>query len=119
MIDGLTATWVSRTDALTEIELTDPTAPDLDSQLRLRLILVVGPPDPNALSYLVPREVFERGQPVHVGALSADRDLLGGMLEILEVMNPQDVVVFICDTDSTLNAAIDQIEPQSRSPGGP
>lgn len=118
MIDGLDATWVSQTEALTEIELSDPTAPDLESQLRLRLVLVVGPPDPNALSYLVPREVFERDRPVHVGALSAEMDLEAGMLDILEVMNPDDIVVFICDTDATLSAAIDQIEPQTRSPDG-
>lgn len=119
MIDGLAATWVSHTDVLTEIELTDPTAPDPNSQLSLRVILVVGPPDPNALSYLVPRAVFERGQPVHVGALSADGDVLAGMLDILEMMNPHDIVVFICDSDQTLNAAIDQIEPQSRSQDEP
>ena len=118
MIDGLNATWVSQTESLKEIELSDPTAPDLESQLVLRLVLVVGPPDPNALSYLVPREVFERGHPVHVGALSADTDLQAGMLEILEVMNPHDVVVFICDTDATLSAAIDRIEPQTGSQDG-
>ena len=121
MIDGLQATWVtgsanSQPDTLVEIALSDPTAPDLESQLTLTVILVVGPPDPNALSYLVPRSVFERGSPVHVGALAADADLLDGMLEILEVMNPDDIVVFICDSESTLSAAIDQIEPQTRSP---
>lgn len=119
MIDGLTAHWVSQTDVLLEIELTDPTAPDPDSQLVLRVILVVGPADPNALSYLVPRAVFERGQPVHVGALSAGMDVLEGMLEILEVMNPEEIVVFICDSEQTVNAALDLIEPQTRSPGEP
>ena len=131
MIDGLQATWVigsantnedhaadSQPDTLVEIALTDPTAPDLASQLTLTVILVVGPPDPNALSYLVPRSVFERGSPVHVGALAADTDPLEGMLDILEVMNPHDIVVFICDSDSTLSAAIDQIEPQTRSQDG-
>jgi len=119
MIDGLTATWVTQSDALKEIELADPTAPDLESQLVLSVVLVVGPPDPNALSYLVPRAVFERDAPVHVGALSADMDIQDGLLEILEVMNPHDIVVFICDSADTLNAAIDQIEPQTRSQDGP
>ena len=132
MIDGLQATWITGStntsadhavsyepDTLVEIELCDPTAPDLESQLTLTLILVVGPPDPNALSYLVPRSVFERGSPVHVGSLDADTDLLAGMLDILEVMNPNDIVVFICDSDNTLSAAIDQIEPQTRSQDGP
>lgn len=113
MIEGLNATWVSDSDSLKEIELTD--ASTQAPQLVLTALLVVGPPDPNALSYLVPRAVFERGHPVHVGALDAQSDLLEGLLEILEVMNPHDIVVFICESDTTLNAAIDLLEPQHRS----
>ncbi len=134
MIEGLTATWVSNTESLKEIELkqTLPAAQDSDfgeedQSLVLTVILVVGPPDPNALSYLVPRSVFERGLPVHVGALSFTTDdqaveqtaglepneqqLLDAMLDILEVMNPHDIVVFICDTPQTVEAAISLMEP--------
>ena len=114
MIDGLAATWVADTDELKEIELTANSEAEAD-QLVLTTVLVVGPPDPNALSYLVPRAVFERGHPVHVGALDLQGDLLEGMLEILEVMNPHDIVVFICGSNDTLNAAIDLLEPQHRS----
>ena len=114
MIDGLAATWVADTDELKEIELTANSEAEAD-QLILTTVLVVGPPDPNALSYLVPRAVFERGHPVHVGALDLKGDLLEGMLEILEVMNPHDIVVFICDSNDTLTAAIDLLEPQHRS----
>ena len=120
MIDGLAATWVADTDELKEIELranneANDKAHDEADQLVLTTVLVVGPPDPNALSYLVPRAVFERGHPVHVGALDLQGDLLEGMLEILEVMNPHDIVVFICDSNDTLTAAIDLLEPQHRS----
>lgn len=133
MIEGLTATWVSDTASLKEIELrqtmpADETLGDstADEALVLTVILVVGPPDPNALSYLVPRSVFERGLPVHVGALSSpaqedqqgdypesepDSALLDSMLDILEVMNPQDIVVFICDTADTLDAAVNLMAP--------
>ncbi len=130
MIEGLTATWVTDTETLKEFELrqtlTDATGPDDQVQpqtqqnpLVLSVVLVVGPPDPNALSYLVPRSVFERGLPVHVGALSApaaDQEnthqvLLDDMLDILEVMNPNDIVVFICNTQDTLEAAITLMEP--------
>lgn len=133
MIEGLTATWVSDTASLKEIELrqtmpADETLGDstTDEALVLTVILVVGPPDPNALSYLVPRSVFERGLPVHVGALSSpaqedqqgdhpesepDSALLDSMLDILEVMNPQDIVVFICDTADTLDAAVNLMAP--------
>ena len=114
MIEGLAATWVSDADELKEIELKADSEAKAD-QLVLTTVLVVGPPDPNALSYLVPRAVFERGHPVHVGALDLQGDLLDGMLEILEVMNPHDIVVFICDSNDTLNAAIDLLGPQHRS----
>jgi len=107
MIGGLLAQWLSDTEALKEIRLLDPTAPDEQSQLVLTSIWVVGPPDPNALSYLVPRAVFERGHPVHVGALSQDQDLTGAILEILEVMGQHDIVVFLCENEQTLKAAID------------
>ena len=137
MIEGLIANWVSDTESLKEVELrqtpSDPAVRDTDSAedqgLVLSVILVVGPPDPNALSYLVPRAVFERGLPVHVGALSlplsagndgdagadsadiATDELLNAMLDILEVMNPHDIVVFICDMRETLNAAVRLMAP--------
>lgn len=127
MIEGLNATWVSNTESLKEIELRQPTSEsagadtgtDPDELLVLSVILVVGPPDPNALSYLVPRSVFERELPVHVGALvaptddadSAENELLNAMLDILEVMNPKDIVVFLCDTESTREQAITLMAP--------
>ena len=129
MIDGLTARWISNTDTLKELELrqtavddaaehSDPDFEGAFEGLVLSVILVVGPPDPNALSYLVPRSVFERELPVHVGALSVSPDsetskseLLDAMLEILEVMNPHDIVVFICDTQQTLEAAVSLMAP--------
>jgi hypothetical protein len=136
MIEGLIATWVTDTDAFKELELRDPNAADVepasdepsdplsDAGLVLRAILVVGPPDPNALSYLVPRSVFERGHPVHVGALAIDEalpdgGLLEAVLDILEVMNPHDIVVFLCDTAQTLNAAVDLMAPESPDPHAP
>lgn len=129
MIEGLTASWISNTDSLKELELRQTAVDDMPEDasensnpesegLVLSVILVVGPPDPNALSYLVPRSVFERELPVHVGALSAlpdsqnsDTELLDAMLDILEVMNPHDIVVFICDTPQTLDAAVSLMEP--------
>lgn len=118
MIEGLRASWVSQTEALKEILLLDSTAPDEDSAMSLTVIVVVGPPDPNALSYLVPRAVFERGLPVHVGALGSDEDLVAGMLEILEVMNQHDIVVFLCQDQATLDAVIDHLQPELSDPHG-
>jgi hypothetical protein len=111
MIEGITAKLVTQQDTeqstqaaapngLTELALTDNSG-----LLALSVFLVVGPPDPNALSYLVPRAVFERGAPVHVGALSNDDTLLDGLLEILEVMDTGDVAVFLCENTDTIKAA--------------
>ena len=131
MIEGLTATWVTNTETFKEFELREvipadqpnghvPARDETDhTGLVLSVILVVGPPDPNALSYLVPRSVFERELPVHVGALStptassntADDEILNAMLDILEVMNPHDIVVFICDSALTVDAAVNLMAP--------
>ena len=111
MIAGLDARWIEDSESLQEIELSDPSAIDESSQLTLTVILVVGPPDPNALSYLVPRYVFERGTDVHVGALSANQNLEQGIIEILEVMNPQDIVVFLCETELVKTEAIRAFGP--------
>jgi hypothetical protein len=111
MLDGLVARQIQGTDGYTEFELSDPTAPDLGSQLVLTIILVIGPPDPNALTYLVPRAVFERGHPVHVGALAANEDIAGAMLEILEVMNPHDIAIFLCADSETVQRCLLALEP--------
>jgi hypothetical protein len=107
MIQGITAKLVTQQDTepaapsgLTELALSDDSG-----LLALSVFLVVGPPDPNALSYLLPRAVFERGAPVHVGALSDENTLLDDLLEILEVMDSGDVAVFLCENTDTIKAA--------------
>jgi len=123
MIDGLTAKYVNVPGAtdlqhLIEIELTitDPGQSVTDGQsapepadYTLSVVLVVGPADPNALSYLLPRRLFEQNTPIHVSALSLGADdqldLSEPMLEIIEVMTPGDRVVFLCHDMATLNEA--------------
>ena len=126
MIDGLVAKRISDPSAQgpLEIELTvtDPGQSALDGQsdqapayFTLSVILVIGPPDPNALSYLLPRRLFDRDAPIHVGALAFEPkeldepdgqlDLTEPILEILEVMAPGDRVVFLCQDVATLNEA--------------
>ena len=132
MIDGLVAKRISDPSAQgpLEIELTvtDPGQSALDGQsdqapayFTLSVILVIGPPDPNALSYLLPRRLFDRDAPIHVGALAFEpqgldepdepdepdgqMDLTEPILEILEVMAPGDRVVFLCQDVATLNEA--------------
>jgi hypothetical protein len=110
MIEGLTPRLVLNAELpdLVEIELTvadlTNTEPSHDV-FTLTVLLLVGPPDPNALVYLVPRAVFERGAPVHVGALTGEADQTEALLEILEVMAPSDIVVFLCESTLTVTAA--------------
>lgn len=110
MIEGLTPRLISdaETPGLVEIELT---VSDLGSPepafavFTLTVLLVVGPPDPNALAYLVPRAIFERQAPVHVGALEGTKDQTDALLEILEVMAPADIAVFLCESTLTVKSA--------------
>ena len=101
MIEGLTPRLVLNAELpdLVEIELTvaDLTNPEPSHDVfTLTVLLLVGPPDPNALVYLVPRAVFERGAPVHVGALTGKEDQTEALLEI---------VVFLCESTLTVTAA--------------
>lgn len=110
MIEGLTPRLVPNAELpdLVEIALTvaDNTNPEPSLEVfTLTVLLLVGPPDPNALVYLVPRAVFERGAPVHVGALAGVEDQTEALLEILEVMAPSDIVVFLCESTLTVKAA--------------
>lgn len=107
MIDGLTVTRLEQTDLLTEVSLAASGGSDGDESLALTVVLVVGPADPNALAYLVPRAVFARGHPVHVGALLQTDDHAERMLEILEVMDANDIVVFLCENPQTITTALD------------
>lgn len=126
MIDGLIAKRISPPGAQgpLEIELTvqdSIEATSSEAAFTLTVVLVIGPPDPNALAYLLPRSLFERGAPVHVGALAFDENLdtnvpdyadsdssgqlVDPMLEILEVMAPGDMAVFLCQDAATLTQA--------------
>lgn len=110
MIEGLTPRLVPNAELpdLVEIALTvaGNTNPEPSLEVfTLTVLLLVGPPDPNALVYLVPRAVFERGAPVHVGALTGVEDQTEALLEILEVMSPSDIVVFLCESTLTVTAA--------------
>jgi hypothetical protein len=110
MIEGLTPRLVPNAELPDWVEI-ELTVADLSNEdpshevFTLTVLLLVGPPDPNALVYLVPRAVFERGSPVHVGALTGVEDQTEALLEILEVMAPSDIVVFLCESTQTVTAA--------------
>jgi hypothetical protein len=120
MMDGLIAKQISDSgiQGPLEIELmvTDPGQSGLDGQdlqapgcFTLSVVLVLGPPDPNVLAYLLPRQFFKQDVPIHVGALAVgaddQSDLSEPILDIIEVMAPGDRVVFLCQDVATLNEA--------------
>lgn len=107
MIDGFTSSRIEGLpDHLLEVRLTQTEPLPDEPAASLTVILAEGPPDPNALSYLIPRHVFERGHAVHVGALGhGDENLLYAMYELLEVMNADDIAVFLCEDGEILNQA--------------
>jgi len=93
-------------DHLLEIRLTQVEGFDGEPPASLTVILAVGPADPNALTYLVPRSVFEREHNVHVGSLGhQDNNLLYAMYDVLEVMDADDIVVFLCEDNDILQQA--------------
>lgn len=103
MIEGFSATLIQGLpDHLSEVRLTQIEGYDGESPATLTVILAVGPADPNALSYLLPRTVFERGSPVHVGALGEqpDDDMLNSIYDVLEVMDADDIAVFLCEQEN-------------------
>ncbi|MFW8565938.1 hypothetical protein [Orrella sp. 11846] len=88
---------------LTQIRLTaKPSVYDALGEFSVTIILVVGPPDPGLLPELIPEEIFERGHPIHVGALSSDDPTpLHTMFDLIELMNDEEIVVFLCEDQNT------------------
>jgi hypothetical protein len=69
------------------------------------VFLLIGPADPGILPDRLPKSVFDRGQPIHVSSLDLLNDVGESILEILELMNPDEIAVFICQDQEVLDAA--------------
>jgi len=74
---------------------------------RFTVLLLVGPPDPGILTDRLPQSVFDRGQPMHVSSLDLLNDVGESILDILELMNPDEIAVFICQDQTVLVTACD------------
>ena len=62
--------------------------------------VVVAPPDINAVADIVPASEFERGADVHATAVIEPGEALDKIEEVLENVQPGDVVVFLCASDA-------------------
>ena len=81
---------------------------DITSEsVHFTVFLLIGPPDPSILPQRMPQSVFDRGQPIHVSSLDILNDVGESILEILELMNPDEIAVFICQDHTVLAAACD------------
>jgi len=74
--------------------------------LSVRAYVVIEPQDLHVVEDLVPPSVFESGAQVHVGGVGADEDIEDQVVRILENMDPDDVVVYLCDDASSYAAAL-------------
>lgn len=74
--------------------------------LAVRAYVVIEPQDLHVVEDLVPAAVFESGAQVHVGGVSFGDDPQEQIFQILENMDPDDVVVFLCDGAPSYDAAL-------------
>ena len=66
--------------------------------LHVRAYIVISAVDMAVIEKLIPLAVFESGAQVHVAGIEAAGDITEQVVQILENMEPQDVVVFLCET---------------------
>jgi len=64
--------------------------------LQVQAYLVIAAPDLEIVSRIVPTEIFEQRIPVHVGSVDTLSDVTEQVVQILENMQPDDVVVYLC-----------------------
>jgi hypothetical protein len=65
--------------------------------LRVQAYIVISAVDVAVVENLVPLTVFESGAQVHVAGIEAWGDSTEQVVQVLENMDPDDVVVFLCE----------------------
>ncbi len=72
----------------------DVTADDLQVQA----YVVISPADISIVERLIPAAVFESGSQIHVAGIEQSGDIAEQVIQILENMQPGDVVAYLCDS---------------------
>lgn len=88
------------TSNVIEFEVTSESA-------QFTVLLLVGPADPGILPDRLPQSIFDRDQPIHVSSLDLLNDVGESILDILELMNPDEIAVFLCQDQTVLVTACD------------
>lgn len=65
--------------------------------LQIRAYVVISAIDLSVIEKLIPATVFESGAQVHVASIQRDADIAEEVIQILENMEPQDYVVYLCE----------------------
>ena len=65
--------------------------------LQVQAFVVVAPVDMAVVERLVPITVFESGVQIHVSGVNTASDIAEQIVQILENMDQNDVVVFLCE----------------------
>ena len=66
--------------------------------LRVQAYVVISDVDMAVVEALVPLSVFESGTQVHVAGVEAIGDSTEQVVQVLENMDPDDIVVFLCES---------------------
>jgi hypothetical protein len=65
--------------------------------LKVQAYIVISDVDMAVVEALVPMSVFESGAQVHVAGVEALGDSTEQVVQVLENMDPDDIVVFLCE----------------------
>ena len=65
--------------------------------LKVQAYIVISDVDMAVVEALVPMSVFESGAQVHVAGVEALGDSTEQVVQVLENMDPNDIVVFLCE----------------------
>ena len=73
----------------------------------LTLYVVLGEPDLEIIPRIVPEALVEAGADIHAAAVDDFDRAQGQIDDVLDNVNPGDVVVFFCLDENCYNAALD------------
>ena len=65
--------------------------------LHVKAYVVIAPADFTVVEKLIPTAIFESGVQVHVAAVDQSSDITEQVVQILENMQPDDVVAYLCE----------------------
>ena len=67
-------------------------------ELHVKAYVVISAADFTVVEKLIPTSVFESGVQIHVAGVDQSSDITEQVVQILENMQPDDVVAYLCDS---------------------